>query len=144
MALLSCMTLTSSSSQPLWKRLIDRFGAYTAVGFTTFLIDLALIWILVHFGIPESLAIGSAFLIAVHLNYATLRLWVYRKSQERNVRTYTYFVTLAIVVSGIIPMFVHWFQTWFGLEMFTARIIVAMILGLIGFSFNTFFNFRLL
>jgi putative flippase GtrA len=139
------MSVIPSSTDPWWQRLINRFGAYTTVGFTTFLIDLALIWIFINLlHIRESLAIGAAFLIAVHLNYAALRWWVYRKTHERNTRTYSYFVTLAIIVSFIIPTLVGWFEVWFDLEMFTARIIVAMILGLIGFSFNTLFNFRLL
>lgn len=137
------MQLTQSSNESFWKRLIARFSSYTSVGVSTFLFDLALIWFFVIiFGITEPFAIGVAFLIAVHLNYTILRFWVYRKTPEKMPRTYTYFLTLAIGATFIIPTLVTWFEATLGLDMFLARVIVGGIIGLIGFAFNTFLNFR--
>lgn len=137
------MTVTSSSSQSLLKRLTNRFSSYTTVGTATFIFDLFLIWLLVWwFGITEPLAIGVAFLIAFHINYALLRFWVYRHSQEKMPKTYAYFITLAVAVTFILPTLVTYFEQWFGLDMFVARVVVGCLLGLIGFSFNTFFNFK--
>jgi len=139
------MNVTPSSHESILNRFVSRLSSYSVVGFSTFLIDLSLIWVFVNLvKLSEPIALGAAFLIAFHINYLVLRLWVYRKTLEKVPRTYTYFVTLAIAVTFIIPTMVVWFESLFGLEMFTSRILVATLLGMIGFSFNTFFNFRVL
>lgn len=137
------MEITQSSDNTLWQRLWARFSSYTSVGFATFLLDLAFIWLFVwFFEIREPFAIGIAFLIAFHINYVLLRFWVYQKSKEKMPKTYTYFVTLAIAVTFLLPTLVTWLENLLDLEMFTARVLVGSLLGLIGFSFNTFFNFK--
>jgi putative flippase GtrA len=137
------MEVTQSSNESLWKRLTKRFSSYTSVGTATFLLDLFLIWLFVMlFDITEPIAIGIAFLTAFHINYFLLRFWVYRKSKEKMPKTYAYFITLAVAVTFMLPTLVIWFENWFGLEMFAARVVVGCLLGLIGFSFNTFFNFK--
>ena len=139
------MEITLSSPESLWARLTKRLTSYATVGFTTFLVDLSLIWLFVWwFKITEPFAIGIAFLIAFHINYVLLRCWVYRKSQEKMPKTYTYFITLAIAVTFILPTLVVWFENLFGLDMFIARVTVGTLLGSVGFLFNTFFNFKLL
>jgi len=139
------MDIASSSGAPPFVRLFERFSSYIVVGFSTFLFDLSLIWLFINkLNVSESTAISIAFLIAVHINYTALRYWVYQKTHEQLPRTYTYFITLALSSAVILPSLVVWCQQMLGVEMFKARVIVAAVLGTIGFLFNTFFNFKLL
>ncbi len=139
------MEITSSSEKSFLERMTNRFSSYTAVGISTFVFDLILIGVLVSvFDVTEPLAIGAAFLIAVHINYTILRLWVYRASPEKLPRTYIYFMIFALAFTFIIPTIVMWLSSNFAIDIFYGRIAMGGINGLVGFLFNTFLNFRLL
>ena len=139
------MSVIPSSDAPLWKRVIQQLSSYTSVGTGTFLFDLTFLWLLLFvFKITEPLAIGVAFLVAVHINYTILRLWTYRKSPEKLPRTYLYFIVFALIMTFLIPTLVEWLNTTFGLEVMVARIAVGTIIGLISFIYNSLLNFKLL
>lgn len=139
------MHTTRSSAKPLWYRLLVRAGEYTTTGAGTFLVDLALVWLLLTiFTIDESLAIGIGFILAMHLNYLAQRFWVFRESPESMGRTYSYFIIFAGAGAAVIPALVELTQQQTDLELFSARIIVGTFIGIIGFTFNTFFNFKCL
>lgn len=139
------MSLTESSGKSLWLRLVERFGEYTIVGVGTFLVDLALLASFIYLlSINEPLAIGVAFFISVHLNYFILQRWVYKGSKEAPPRTYFYFILLATAMTFAIPALVIWAQDISGWNILLLRMLVGGAIGIFGFCFNTFFNFRLL
>lgn len=120
-----------------------RFREYATVGLSTFVLDMVLIIMFVHFlNVPQSIAIGAAFLIAVNTNYLLQHFWVYKHSHETPQRTYPYFISLALLATLLIPTLVMIVEDATGLSMLTARVIVGGALGVFGFCFNTFFNFK--
>lgn len=139
------MLITASSNQSFIRRFITRLTSYSYVGVSTFLFDLALIWLFTVFiDITQPVAIGVAFFIAVHVNYLILRFYTYRKTPEKMAKTYVYFMFFALAMSLVIPTMVLWMTNLFDLEVFVARIAIAGFIGLLSFLFNTFFNFKFL
>lgn len=139
------MHTTPSSKKPIAQRIALRLGEYTTTGVGTFALDLLIVWFLLYeVQLNESLAIALGFLIAMNLNYLAQRQWVYKESPESTRRTYTYFIILACAGAAAIPVMVELTQSVTNLELLPARIIVGTLIGIIGFTFNTFFNFKFL
>ncbi len=137
------MGITPSSDKPFRKRLVEQLSSYSVVGVTTFILDLALLSVLLFmFDITQPFAIGAAFLIAVHINYISLNFWTYKHSLERVSRTYLYFIVVALTLSFLIPVLVIWLSETFEYEIMTMRIIVGAIIGILSFFFNSFLNFK--
>lgn len=137
------MGITPSSDKPFWKRMVKQLGSYSVVGTTTLILDLTLLWVLLFvFDITEPLAIGAAFLIAVHINYVALNFWTYKYSLEKVSKTYSYFLTVALALTFIIPFVVIWLSQTFTLDIMLTRITVGAIIGVLSFFFNSFVNFK--
>ncbi len=137
------MAITPSSEKPFRTRLLEQLGSYSVVGTTTFLLDLALLSVLLFmFDITQPFAIGAAFLVAVHINYVALNFWTYKHSLEKVSRTYLYFIIVALALSFLIPIIVIWLSVTFSYSVMTMRIIVGVIIGIMSFFFNSFLNFK--
>jgi len=137
------MGITRSSDKPFLKRLVGQLGSYTVVGTTTFILDLALLWILLFvLDITQPLAIGAAFLVAVHVNYTALNFWTYKYSLEKVSRTYLNFLIVALTLAFIIPFLVIWLSETYAFNVMTMRIIVGGVIGIMSFFFNSFINFK--
>jgi putative flippase GtrA len=122
---------------------IKRFLRYAAVGVSTLLFDLALLWIFVEWlSINYLFATGFAFFIAVSVNYAISRVWVFRGSERGIGGGYVYFVQIAIV-GAVATTFGTWLVVSLtGWHFLIGRVIVANIIGIWNYLMNLFLNFR--
>ena len=137
------MEITRSSKQPFLIRLAIRLGEYSAVGVATFVFDLILIALLVYtFEVAHSTAIGLAFIVAVHINYFANRKWVYAGTQQRESRTYLYFLGITLIGALLIPFFVVQMISLFDISVLFARVLVGLVMGIVNFFINTFINFK--
>ncbi len=120
-----------------------RFLKYFAVGFSTFLIDLFLLYVLTDiFLINYLLSTGLAFITAVSINYYFSRKIVFKKTSVKFSKGYYGFV----IISGTGLLFIILLMAVF-VELFLwnyliSRILVAGIVGVLSYLANLFINFK--
>lgn len=122
---------------------VKRFAKYTAVGGTTFLFDLALIWALVElFSLQYPLATALGFIVAVSINYFISRRLVFRGTAREIHHGYLYFIGLAgggaLIVTGAVSLLV----SLFALHYLVARVLIACVMGTANYLLNLHFNFK--
>ncbi len=122
---------------------ILRFLKYFAVGFSTFLIDLALLYLLTDvFLLNYLLSAGLAFLTAISINYYFSRKIVFKKTEIDFSKGYYGF----IIIAGIGLLFVIFLMAVF-VEIFNwnyliSRILTAGVVGIWNYLINLFINFK--
>jgi putative flippase GtrA len=120
-----------------------RFFRYAAVGGSTFLFDLSLLWIQIEkFQVYYLYAAVSSFLIAVSVNYFLSRRWVFKGSQRRLATGYLYFLKTA-AAGALATGFLMWlFCTATHGPYLLIRIIIAAIIGMGNYLIHLYLNFR--
>lgn len=122
---------------------IVRFLKYTVVGVGTFLLDLGMLYVATSIiGIPYYLATPCSFLIAVSINYAISRRFVFSDTKRSLTRGYTYFIAIALLGASVTTFGVTTFVTYFGLYYLHARIAMSFVVGIMNYLLNLFLNFR--
>jgi len=93
-------------------------------------------------GVPYYVATPISFLIAVSVNYAASRRFVFSGTERSWHGGYAYFIFAAlagaIVTTGLVAILV----SLLGLYYLIARVLVAGIVGIANYLFNLYFNFR--
>ena len=122
---------------------IRRFSRYAAVGVTTLVFDLLLLFIVIEFGgIPYYAAVPICFAIAVSINYLVSRKHVFNGT-ARNFHTgYAYFLLTAGMGAMLTTSGVAFLIEFFGVHYLPARLGVAAVVGIANYLFNLHFNFR--
>lgn len=125
------------------KNSVARLAKYMLVGASTFLLDLAILYLLTDvFLVHYVWSAGISFLLAISLNYSLSRAYVFRGSQRQQGSSYLFFVGIAFaglvfVTGGMYTLVEH-----FGMHYIGARIIVAGVTGLWNYLMNLHFNFK--
>jgi len=120
-----------------------RFLRYCAIGVSTFLLDLAMLYVAVsRWGIPYYLATPCTFLIAVSCNYALSRTFVFRGSQRSWHGGYLYFASVALLGAAATTGLVTVFVEFLGIYYLLARVLVAGVIGMVNYLVNLHFNFK--
>lgn len=123
--------------------MLIRFIQFSASGFTTFLFDLFLIYILITFtSLHYTIAIALSFLTATSLHYLINYLWVFKDSSQTLLKGYVlfFFFTFFSVTSVVV-------FTMIGVEFFFLPILIArtgasIIMGIANFLLNYYLNFK--
>lgn len=124
-------------------KLTKRFLGYSIIGVGTFLFDLYLLNIFTNqLGWYYLQAVIVAFLIAVSINYALSRYFVFKGTTRSVAKGYLYF--LQIVIFGVLLTtgFVYLLVEYTPLQPIQARVYTAGIVGIFNFLMNNFFNFK--
>lgn len=122
---------------------LRRFLRYSMVGVGTFGLDLALLYAATSIiGIPYYISTPGAFLIAVSVNYAISRRFVFTKTERVWHHGYAYFGAVAMIGAAATTSLVAFLVSFFGLYYLTARILVAGLVGMGNYLFNLFFTFK--
>jgi putative flippase GtrA len=122
---------------------ISRFLRYAAIGVSTLAFDLLLLAGATELlRIPYYLATPFAFLIAVSLNYALSRSFVFRGTERPLHHGYAYFILIALAGALAITGAVYLLVTYLHLYYLVARIIVAGFVGMANYLANLHWNFR--
>lgn len=121
---------------------LQRLGRYGLVGVSTFFFDMILLVSAVSLGAPYYLAVGGAFLIAVTVNYAISRDFVFKGTERGWHGGLFYFLVLS--VSGVIltTSLVVFLVEAYGVHYLIARTIVGALVGFVFYWVNLRFNFR--
>jgi putative flippase GtrA len=124
--------------------LYHRFIGYSTVGISTYVLDLAILWTLLTFStVPETWALVIGFLVGVSSNFFLCYYWIYRGTTRSRIVGYSIFVGCATLGVAFVAYTTTYLYETLGLNVYIARTLVAAIIGLINFTINTFFNFRL-
>ncbi len=120
-----------------------RLSRYTAVGFSTFMLDLSLLWVMVSLcKIHYLYAVAASFLTAVSLNYFLSRRWVFKGSRRTALGGYLYFLKTALAGSAL-TVFLMWALTAVTSGPYLViRIVVAVLVGTGNYLANLYLNFR--
>lgn len=120
-----------------------RFLKYSVVGFSTFALDLLLLYILVEMLLVQQvLASGIAFSVAVSINYVLSRRYVF-KSTLRSVKVgYLNFIIIALVGLLIVTSGMYVMTILSNVHFLIARVIVAAVTGFWNYLMNLYVNFR--
>lgn len=125
------------------RQALRRFLKYSAVGISTFALDLVILFILIDFyDLHYVLAAGLAFVVAVTINYWISRRYVF-PGTLRGVRDgYVNFLLIALTGLSIVMMGMYLLVTVFGIGYLLARVISASITGFWNYLMNLFVNFK--
>ena len=119
-----------------------RFSRYVAVGGSTFVLDLLLLLIAVQvMGFWYFPSVAASFFIAVSLNYAVSRHFVFSGTQRDWYEGYLYFVLFALFMAGVIAFSVAMLVEDLQVPYLTARVLVAAPVGMLSYLLNLRFNF---
>jgi putative flippase GtrA len=124
-------------------RSIRRFGAYSLVGGGTLLFDLLLLAGLTSIlHVPYYISTPISFLIAVSINYAISRKYVFKGTKRRVHHGYAYFAGISIIAALFITVAVAVLVTYIGIPFLIARVLVAAVVGIANYLLNLYLNFR--
>ncbi len=122
-----------------------RFVLYSMVGVGTYLFDLILIYCFKTFlFFPDPLAVGLGFLIAVSTNFLISYLWVFKGTHQTKLKGYLYFIAIATIGLTIIVVGTMAVKTFFSLDLYVARTIIAGFVGTLNYTLNALFNFKMI
>lgn len=117
---------------------------YALSAWFSFVLDLCILWILVHFfGIHYTIAATMGFVVASSVQYAISRTWAFRGTRRNIIGGYVRFALVALVGLGIIVGGMTILVEKFAIPYLLARILIALIAGLWNFSLNTYWNFNI-
>lgn len=124
-------------------RTFTRFVRYFAVGGSTFLIDLVILYLLTaFFYVPYQLAVAIGFGIGVSLNYFIARRFVFKGTKRTMQHGYAYFITAGILGMIAVTSLVSLLIESFGVSLIIARVFVSGVVGIVNYLFNLHLNFK--
>lgn len=120
-----------------------RFLKYSAVGVSTFIFDLLLLFFLTDYvGINYVVAAGGAFVVAVSINYMVSRTYVF-KGTERSLHSgYGYFLAIAGIGLLFVMGSMYVLVEVLALHYLLSRVCIAAITGMFNYLTNLYFNFK--
>ncbi len=120
-----------------------RFIRYSAVGVSTFLLDLGIVFTLVNgLKIFYLYAVAIGFIIGVSCNYFISRIFVFKGTKRTLYHGYFYFITAGVLGLMVVLVLTGILVSIFGVSLLIARVIVAGIVGYSNYLFNLYVNFR--
>jgi putative flippase GtrA len=120
-----------------------RFIKYSAVGFSTFALDLLLLFVLVEvFSVRQVPAAGIAFIIAVSLNYMLSRRYVFIGTLRGVKAGYLGFTAIALAGLSIVAGGMYVLTVILNVHFLIARIMVAVVTGFCNYLINLYVNFK--
>ncbi|WP_320008595.1 GtrA family protein [Maridesulfovibrio sp.] len=122
---------------------ILRFLRYSCVGGSTFLFDLSLLYLFTDgFKWSPIVAAGTAFFIAVSINYSISRQLVFKGTAREFKQGYIGFLLIAgtglVIVTGGMFIMVNIFK-W---QYIISRILVSFVTGIWNYLLNLYVNFK--
>ena len=120
-----------------------RFIKYSTVGFSTFLFDLVLLYVLIDvFDVHYLYSAGIAFLIAVSLNFIVSRKYVFKGSARSAKVSYVNFILIASIGLAMVVGGMYVLVSVLSVSYVVARVFVAGLTGIWNYLMNLYVNFK--
>lgn len=122
---------------------VRRFLKYTAIGISTFGVDLLLLFLFADiFSFNYLFAAGCAYVVAISINYLLSRKYVFDGTLRSAHAGYAIFLSIAIIGLLIVTGCMYVLVSAYGLNLFASRILVAGIVGVWNYVMNLYVNFQ--
>ena len=122
---------------------ITRFLKYFSIGFSTFLFDLLLLYLLTDFlHIHYIVSTGLAYAVAVSCNYYLSRKFVFSKTLRRVDHGYYAFMCISGAGLLFVVLLMSLLVGVLHFEYLLSRILVAGVVGIWNYLMNLFVNFK--
>lgn len=120
-----------------------RFLRYIAISGTTFVFDLAILWMFIELlNIHYLVATALALLIAVSFNYVVSRRWVFQLTERKFSHGYFYFIKFALFGMAATTGLMWVVTTYTPWHFLLARSLVAVVVGSTNYVANLYLNFK--
>lgn len=120
------------------KKLIKRTSKYTLFAVLGFLIDIAVIYLLVEYlATYYLLAIIIGFVAGHSTSYTMNKRHNFRDSRNSIKKSYSYYIFFGIITIFLITFLVYISVDFFGLNYLYSRIIIGLILSIIFYIINS-------
>lgn len=125
------------------KLALYRFARNTVVGVSTFLLDIALLYVAVSvLGISYLIATPLAYLIGSTCGYVLSRWYVFKGSERSHHAGYVFFVGVGLAGAAATTALVATLVSAFAMNYLIARTLVAGFVGIVNYLFNLHINFN--
>jgi putative flippase GtrA len=115
----------------------------TVVSILTFVVGLALMWVLVELAAANKVfSAGASFLAASSIHYAFGRSWVFRGTERGLATGYGFFLINAAIGMALTVSIFAALISWTSMNYLVARILVSLFAGLAMFVLNATLNFK--
>lgn len=126
------------------KHLFARASGYGLIGFSTFMLDMAVLSFLYYkAGTSYSFAMAIGFFIGVSLNYIFSYFTVFSDTKRSFIRGYLNFVSIATVSLILISTGVFLLTNWYNMPIMIARVLSGATVGCMSFLTNSLLNFKI-
>ena len=120
-----------------------RFFKYFLVGFSTFILDLLLLYLFTDIFLFNYLvSTGVAYIIAVSINYYFSRRFVFSKTSRRIDHGYYSFLLISGTGLLFVVILMSFFVEILSLDYLLSRILAAGFVGTWNYLMNLYFNFK--
>ncbi len=126
------------------KLTLIRFLKYVIVGVSTFIFDLALLYIFIDILLWNYvIATGVAFAIAISVNYFFSRRYVFKETSRSFYTGYVAFMVIASMGIGIAMLGMALMVEKFYFHLLDSRIIIAGVVGIWNYLMNLYVNLKI-
>jgi len=123
--------------------MLVRLLKYSSVGLSTFILDLAMLFILTDlFNIYYVLSASLAFLISFSVNYPLSRRYVFTGTLRSVGTGYIIFIFIGSAGLVMVGSLMYALVDLVGLNYIISRVIIAAIVGLWNYFMNLYVNFK--
>jgi len=122
---------------------LSRFLKYFSIGFSTFLLDLFLLYFLTDILLINYLiSTALSFIVSVSIHYYFIRKFVFSRTTRELKTGYYIFITVTVIGLLMVVALMALFVEKLNFDFLIARIIIAGIVGSYNYLMNLFFTFK--
>jgi putative flippase GtrA len=115
-----------------------------SIGAPTYLIDIAVIYFSIHrLHVHYAHAVAAGFIVAALFNYTMNRMFVYANSRQNHVKAMLYYFAIAFIWLWFTVGATTFLVGTFHIELYIARSLVGMFVGVAGFVISSLFTFKI-
>jgi dolichyl-phosphate beta-glucosyltransferase len=135
--------MPKSSSKAITFQQILPFLKYCVVGALGTTIDVAVLWVLVHFGgLPVLAATSISFVVSVVNNFILNKIWTFRSTSSNYRKLFVKFIIVSagglLITNGCMGALVHGLGVWY----IHAKLITSVLVLAWNFLANKYWTFR--
>ena len=117
------------------KKIHIQFFRYIFVGFTSFIVDIGILYFLTEYlGLFYLISAAIAFIIALITNYILCIKWIFTKRKIKSKKfEFGIFITIGILGLFFNEIFIWLFTSQFGINYLISKILTAIVILLYNF-----------
>ncbi len=124
---------------------VREYIGFSLIGGGTFFLNIASLYILNGIlGVHYLIAVPAAFAVSSVIHFSIARAFVFPGTARAFSMGLVYFLMFAVINGGIITIGTAWLVEIALLNLYIARTLMGVVSGLLNYSLNARYNFRVL